>query len=141
MCNKSNTIRQQNLDCSKLLQDMKIARRKRAQAGNWVFQPRRCKICVSNQVEPIFSGLFSSGLVASRTVQAREEPSPKGLAARLAAPRGLDGLLQRIQAHAPMEGEPLARLGSNGSDGRHDRPPFSAQSKGDFCPRTTLSKS
>lgn len=41
---------------------MKIARRKRAQAGNWVFQPRRCKICVSNQVEPIFSGLFSGGL-------------------------------------------------------------------------------
>ena len=51
MYNKSNIIRQQNLDCSKLLQDMKIARRKRAQAGNWVFNPGNAEMCVSNQVE------------------------------------------------------------------------------------------
>ena len=103
---------------------MKIARRKRAQAGNWAFNPGNAEMCVSNQVEPIFSGLFSSGLVASRTVQAREEPSPKGLAARPTAPRGLDGLLQRIQAHAPMEGEPLARLGGDSGDDRYDRTPL-----------------
>ena len=41
---------------------MKIARRKRAQAGNWAFNPGNAEMCVSNQVEPIFSGLFSSGL-------------------------------------------------------------------------------
>lgn len=41
---------------------MKIARRKRAQAGTGCFNPGNAGMCVSNQVEPIFSGLFSSGL-------------------------------------------------------------------------------
>lgn len=115
---------------------MKIARRKRAQAGNWVFQPRRCKICVSNQVEPIFSGLFSSGLSALRAIQADslDEPEPEGRAARPVVNQGSDEPRERIQVHALSEGK-LLGLGGNGSDGLHGRPPLSAQGKGDFRPK------
>ena len=69
------------------------------------------------------------------------ETEPECRATRPVIHQSPDELPERVQVHALPEGEPLARLGSDGGDGRHDRLPLFAQSKGDFCPRTTLSKS
>ena len=78
---------------------MKIARRKRAQAGNWVFHPGNAEMC---------------------------------------APRSIDRPHERTQTRALNERGPL---GPGGGNGRHDRTPLFAQSKGDFRPKKTLSKS
>lgn len=107
------------------------------------FNPGNARICISTQIEPIFSGLFSSGLSALRAIQADslDEPKPEGRATRPVIHQSPDELPERVQVHALPEGEPLARLGGDGGDGRHNRLPLSAQSKGDFRPKKTLSKS
>lgn len=86
-----------------------------------------------------FQRAIFDGLVTSRTVQAREESSPEGLASWLSVPRGLNTLIERLQLQVLDKGGLGLGLGlgigGDGGDGRHDRLPLSAQSKGDFRPR------
>ena len=96
---------------------MKIARRKRAQAGNWVSQPRRCKICVSDQVEQFPAGYFRAGSVASQAAQAPEDSGPEGRTEPMAAHRVSDGVLERAHLRALKDGG----LGLGGDGGLHDR--------------------
>ena len=63
------------------------------------------------------------------------ETEPECRATRPVIHQSPDELPERVQVHALPEGEPLARLGSDGGDGRHDRLPLFAQSKGDFRPK------
>jgi hypothetical protein len=110
---------------------MKIARRKLAQAGNWVFNPGNAEMCVSNRVEQFPAGYFRAGSVASQATQTCEDSSPEGRTARLAAHSVSDGVLERAHLCALKDGG----LGFGSDGGRHDRLPFSAQGKGDFRPR------
>ena len=116
---------------------MKIARRKRAQAGNWVFNPGNAEMCVSNRVEQFPAGYFRAGS-ASQAAEAPEAAGPKCCAERATAPRSIDRPHERTQTRALNERGPL---GPGGGNGRHDRTPLFAQSKGDFRPKKTLSKS
>ena len=74
-------------------------------------------MCVSNQVEPIFSGLFSSGLVASQAAQAPEDSGPEGRTEPMAAHSVSDGVLERAHLRALKDGG----LGLGGDGGLHDR--------------------
>ena len=80
--------------------------------------------------------IFGRAVSALQAIQADslKESEPEGRAARPVVNQGSDEPRERIQVHALSEGK-LLGLGGNGSDGLHDRPPLSAQSKGDFRPR------
>ena len=93
-------------------------------------------MCVSNRVEQFPAGYFRAGSVP-QAAETPEAAGPKCCAERSPAPRSIDGPRERTQTHALNERRPL---GPGGDDGRHDRL-LSAQSKGDFRPKKTLSKS
>ena len=116
---------------------MKIARRKRAQAGNWVFQPRRCKICVSNRIEQFSASYFQTGSVPPVPPPSKgpAESGPEGGGEGIALLLRFDTLAGGVSKHLLGGLVDVVGLGGDGGDGRHDRLPLSAQSKGDFRPR------
>lgn len=76
------------------------------------------------------------------------ETGPEGSTDELPSALRLDTLAVSVPKHPTGLGVDAVVLGlgrgvgGDGGNGRHDRPPFfSAQSKGDFRPRVTLSKS
>lgn len=110
---------------------MKIARRKRAQAGTGCFNPGDAKSASRTRLNQFSAGYFRAGSVASQATQTCEDSSPEGRTARLAAHSVSDGVLERAHLCALKDGG----LGFGSDGGRHDRLPFSAQGKGDFRPR------
>ena len=110
---------------------MKIARRKRAQAGNWVFNPGDAKSASRTRLNSFQRAIFGRAQLLLRPPRPQKTPAQK--AARNLWPRiGVsDGVLERAHLRALKDGG--LGLGSDG--GRHDRLPFSAQGKGDFRPR------
>ncbi len=94
-------------------------------------------MCVSNQVEQFLAGYFRAGSAPQAPIEAR----PKCGRERLSSLRRCDAPPECAHLRALNGGGLGLRFGGDSGDGRHDRTPLSAQSKGDFRPRKTLSKS
>ncbi|GEM_PF-1411402 len=100
-------------------------------------------MCVSDWIEQFSAGYFRSGSVLQTILcDGLKKPHPKGRTERPTVDQGSDEPRESVQMYA------LPERGLSGLDGEvvdsglHDRPPsFSAQSKGDFRPKKTLSKS
>ena len=92
-------------------------------------------MCVSNRIEQFSASYFRSGSAP----QAPIEACPKCGRERLSFLCRCDSPLERAHLRALNGGGLGLRLGlglgGDGGDGRHDRLPLSAQSKGDFRPR------
>ena len=119
---------------------MKIARRKRAQAGTGCFNPGDAKSASRTRLNQFSAGYFRAG-----SALVPVPPPPKG-PAESGAEGGseevppllrFDALTVSVSKEVlclDIDDVVVVGLGAGGN-GLHDRPPLSAQGKGDFRPK------
>ena len=101
---------------------MKIARRKRAQAGTGCFNPGNAEMCVSDRIEQFSAGYFRSGSVLQTILcDGLKKPHPKGRTERPTVDQGSDEPRESVQMYALPEREPLGLDGEVVDSGLHDR--------------------
>ena len=121
---------------------MKIARRKRAQAGTGCFNPGDAKSASRTRLNSSFQrAIFERAQRPSVTVpppsKGPAESGPEGGPEGVPPSLRLDTLAVSVPKHPTGLGVDAVGLGvgGDGGNGRHDRPPLSAQGKGDFRPK------
>lgn len=121
---------------------MKIARRKRAQAGTGCLNPGDAKSASRTRLNSFHSELFSVGsALVPPPGKGPAETGPEGGGEGVPTSLRLDTLVVSVSEDlSSLDVDVVVGLGGNGGNGLHDRL-LSAQSKGDFRPRKTLSKS
>ena len=99
---------------------------KTCSSWNWVFQPRRCKICVSNQVEQFSASYFRAGSApVPPPSEGLVESGPEGSADGPALLFHLDALIVSVSQHSggldiDVVGVGVG-VGGDGVNGLHDR--------------------